>query len=272
MSTLSRFAPNLGAYRQIISLWIQTSYAYRVDLATELAGLLLQIYLLRAVWTAVYAGRMSVDGIPLDQVISMVTLASLQVWFTFPMATWYLRNRIREGLIALDLARPVPFLSQMAAHQLGATASVVPFLILTLPVALLVGGLQLPITPLAGLLYLLSFVLGYLISCLIGLLIGMIAFWTLEAGEVQTIYVFLSQFFSGALVPIWFFPDWLLTIGNLLPFQGQAYLPLAIYLGTLTGSAALSAIGLQLFWVLALGLFAWLVWQRAMRRVVVQGG
>ena len=32
------------------------------------------------------------------------------------------------------------------------------------------------------------------------------------------------------------------------------------------------ALGLQLAWVIALFGIAWLVWQRAMRRVIIQGG
>jgi ABC-2 type transport system permease protein len=207
-----RSKSNLPAYLQIVSLLTQTAFAYRVELVVELAGLLLKVFLLRVVWTAVYAGRTEVDGVPLEEVIGFMTLANLQL---FLMASWiagYLYDRIRQGLIALDLARPVPFMGQLMAYQVGGTVALLPFLLVAAPLAFLVGGLQLPASPIAAALYLVSLLLAYLVSTL------------------------------------------------------------TIYLGRTTGLAALGLLGLQLFWVLLLGGCVALVWRRAMRRVVVQGG
>jgi len=82
----------------------------------------------------------------------------------------------------------------------------------------------------------------------------------------------VANFFAGALVPLWFFAPVLLAVAKALPFQSEGFVPVAIYLGQLQGSAALQAMGLQIFWVLALTALARLVWSRAHRRVVVQGG
>ncbi len=114
--------------------------------------------------------------------------------------------------------------------------------------------------------------LGYLVAMLMGLLLGLMAFWTLELGGVLTIYAFANQFFGGALVPLWFFPPLLRRVADLLPFQAQAFIPLSIYTGQLVGTQAVEALALQLFWVVALFGLARLVWQRAMYRVVIQGG
>jgi ABC-2 type transport system permease protein len=267
-----RRASNLPAYLQIVSLWTQTAFAYRVELAIELAGMLLKIFLLRVVWTAVYAGRAEVDGVPLREVVAFTTLANLQLFLMTSQVTGYLYGRIREGLIALDLARPVPFLGQLMAHQLGGTVSVVPFILLAAPLAFLVGGVQPPASLAAAALYLVSLLLAYLITSLIGILVGLIAFWTTEIWGIQTILSFVSQFFSGALVPLWFFPPLLREVAAWLPFQAQAFVPLSIFLGRTEGPALLSALGLQLLWVAALFGAVTLVWRRAIGRVVVQGG
>jgi ABC-2 type transport system permease protein len=50
------------------------------------------------------------------------------------------------------------------------------------------------------------------------------------------------------------------------------FVPIAIYLGQLTGGEAARAIVLQLLWILALYVAVQAVWRHAMRRVVVQGG
>lgn len=268
----SALAPNLPAYLQIISLWVQTAYAYRFQIAFELVGILLKIFLLKVVWTAVYAGRAEVDGVPLREVISFTTLANLQLWVMESYITGYLYSRVREGLIALDLARPTPFLGQLMANQLGGTASSLPFLLIAGPLALLLGGIDLPASPAAAALYGCSLLLAYLISSLIGILIGMLAFWTTEIWGIRSIVEFVSQFFSGALVPLFFFPPLLREISAWLPFQGQAYLPIAIYTGRMGGYEAGLALAVQLGWVAALGLIAGLLWRRAMGRIVIQGG
>jgi ABC-2 type transport system permease protein len=264
---------NIPAYLQIGALQIQLAYMYRANIIVQLAGLLLKVYLLKMIFVAVYAGRESIGGITLQQVITIVTLANLQTFLIFPLVTsLYVRERLREGQIALDLARPAPFLSQLLAHQAGATAATLPFVVLALPFAMLLGGLQPPISPIAGLLYLISLGLGYLVAVLLGLIIGLMAFWTMEIDGVATIYAFANQFFGGALVPLWFFPPVLRRVADLLPFRAQTFIPVSMYSGQLSSAQAVQALAVQVSWVAVLAGCAWLLWRRALRRVVIQGG
>jgi len=179
---------------------------------------------------------------------------------------------VREGQVALDLVRPAPFINQLLAYQVGATVAAVPAIILALPFAIVVGGIQAPQSLMAGLLYIVSLALGYLVAILMGLIIGLTAFWTMELGGVLVIYTFANQFFGGALIPLWFFPPLLRRVADLLPFQAQAFIPLSMYTGQLDGAQAAQALVLQLFWVVILFGLASLLWRRALYRVVIQGG
>lgn len=263
---------NLPAYAQIMALWPQTLAAYRFNIAVQVLQLALQVFLLKMVWTAIYAGRGSVSGVPLATMIAYLTITNMQLWVLWPQIGDLLQGRVREGLVALDMARPVGFLQQMLCHQFGATLAIAPFLVLIVPLAWLFGGLLPPASVSAAALYLVSLALAYFVSTLIGLLTGIIAFWTLETSAIAMIQVFVTQFFAGALVPLWLFPPALLSVVRLLPFQSEAYVPVAIYLGQLQGGAIIPALALQVFWTVALFALAWLVWSRAVRRVVVQGG
>src|SRR3712207_6283886 len=98
---MKHWSRNIPAYLQIILLRVQVDYTYRAGLAIELAGLLLKVYLLKMVFVAVYAGRTSVHGIALDQVVTFVTLANLQVFLFVPLIGWYMHSRVREGQVAL---------------------------------------------------------------------------------------------------------------------------------------------------------------------------
>ena len=189
-----------------------------------------------------------------------------------PFIANYLYQQVYNGKIALDLARPVGFLSQMLALQVGYTVGLIPYVVLAFPAAWLLGGLQPPASALDALLYVFSLALAYLISVLLGLLLGLSAFWTLEMGGFLGMYRFVSQFFAGALVPLPFFPPPLRAVTGILPFQAQAYAPLTLYEGQVQGVSVVAPLALQLFWVVALYALSRVVWRRALRRVVVQGG
>jgi ABC-2 type transport system permease protein len=189
-----------------------------------------------------------------------------------PFIASVVRRRVRDGSVAHDLARPVGFPGQMLAQQLGTTIGLTPLVVITFPLAALLGSLRLPASLGATFAYAISLVLAYVITILLGLLIGLVAFWTLELGGFIGIYSFVSQFFSGALVPLRFFPPGLKAVAEVLPFQTQAALPISIYLGQEQGITLLHDLALQCFWALALVGATWLVWRGAERRMIIQGG
>jgi ABC-type uncharacterized transport system permease subunit len=269
---MRRIGIHLPAYLQIVALWPQMALAYRVDFVFRVLGILLKVYLLKVIWTAVYAGRGVVDGIELRELIAFITLAQFQVWVMFPVIAEYLQERVSEGSIALDLARPVPFLGQLLAHQVGGTISYLPFVLLAMPFAFALGGFAPPASLSAGLVYLLSLALGYLVSVLLGMLIGLSSFWIIQTWGIISIYEYTNQFFTGALVPLWFFPAWLRSVADVLPFQAQTFIPLAIYTGKIAGDQIPSALGIQAAWVVVLFVLVWAVWRQSIRRVVIQGG
>ena len=263
---------NLPAYLQIAGLWPQMAYTYRVSLAFDVLRLLLKVYLLKVIWTAVYHGRSVVDGVELDHLIAFITLAQLQVWVMAPLIAGYIQGQVRSGQIALELARPVPFLGQLLAHQVGATVAWLPFVVLAVPLGFVLGGIVPPASPAAALLYLLSLVLAYLVAVLIGMIMGLWSFWTLQTGGILAIYEFANEFFTGALVPLAFFPALLRRVADLLPFQAQAFIPISIYMGQPLAWGVGGALALQVLWIGVLFIVAWVMWRRAMRRVVIQGG
>jgi ABC-2 type transport system permease protein len=271
-SRWGELAARFPAYAKVTTLTTQRIFAYRLNIAFELVGLLLQIFLLKVVWTAIYADRGSVDGVDLGTLLTYLTIAQLQIWVVWPETTWFLQNKIREGKIALDLARPIGLIPQLIGHQVGSTLVFLPIAILVLPVAFFVGVLGPPASIQAGILYVVSVILAYGVVTWMGLLMGMIAFWLLEIGGIEAIYRFSNMFFAGALVPLWLFPEPLRTVAGLLPFQTQANIPVSIYIGRLTGADALHGLAIQAAWFVILGLLVRFIWSRAMRKVVVQGG
>jgi ABC-2 type transport system permease protein len=260
------------AYLTLARLQVRIVYAYGFGVVAGLLIALARIFLLRTVWTSVYEGSSSAESVGLAEVVTFLTLAQLQLFVMQPTLVTYVQRRIHDGQIGLDLVRPIPFLGGLLAQQAGANLGFVPFVVLAAPFAFVLGNLAAPASLPAVFAYLVSVVLAWLISSLIGLLMGLLAFWTVETHGVTVIYTFATQLLGGALVPLAFFPGWLRTLADVLPFRAVAAVPVSIYTGATVGADVFAAIAFQAAWIALLGLVGWLTWQRARRVITVYRG
>ena len=255
------------------SLWV-----YRSGLLISASVLLVQIFALRMVWTWVYADDAAVTGsggvgeVSLTVQLAYVTFSTVQFWALNHWGVYSLQQRVREGRVGTDLARPLGLLWQATMGRLGTIAGCVPFALAALLLALVLGGAVGPasIAALAG--YLIALVLATVISVQLVLLLDMTSFWSLEVTGIYLSFSLVSHFLSGSLVPLWFMPDWLRIIAGLFPFQATTFSPVALYLGVLQGPAMWQALGIAAGWVIILSIVLRFSWGRVLNRVVVQGG
>ncbi len=256
----------------IMRATIRLTYAYRARIVLWVLRQVMLLYLMRMIWLSVYDGRSEVDGIPSGMLIVYLTVSMLQGVLIQPVIGEEIEERVMRGTVAIEMVRPLSFLKQMAAIELGAMLSRLPFVAIALPLAALVGSLRLPPTPGAIAGYLASIIFAYMISTLVWMNVGLGAFWLTSVQGLGFLLGNLQGFLSGALVPLWFLPDAVRTGLELLPFQGMTFLPISIYIGQTTGLDILGALAIQAFWVVVLALLTIWVWSRAHRRLVVQGG
>jgi ABC-2 type transport system permease protein len=78
--------------------------------------------------------------------------------------------------------------------------------------------------------------------------------------------------FSGNLLPLPLFPDWMHAFLFVQPFASLIDIPFRLYLGQLSGEAALAGLAVQAFWAAALMLVGRALTEGVMRRLQVQGG
>ena len=118
----------------------------------------------------------------------------------------------------------------------------------------------------------LSCFLGYLVGFCINFILNCIAFWTLEIHAARLIVTWVSDLFGGAIIPLVIFPAVLQKVAFALPFAAMFSTPLLIYVNVIKPDRYAAAIGLQLFWLVVLGIGATIIWRAGAKRVVVQGG
>lgn len=259
------------AWRELIRISARQFQVYRFRMVGWLFTLMIQLYLLRVVWSAVYDGRESVEGIPAETLLVYLTISSLHRFFLPNSIAFEIEERISTGRVATDLIRPFGFMQQMIAIQTGSLAGSLPLLIVVVPIAMLVGSLR-PPSPENFLVYALSLALAFIVNVLIWMLVGMLGFWMMNVSGVRAMLGVSIDFLAGALVPLWFMPDALRTVLELLPFQAVMFLPASIFAGQVTGSDVTRPLAVQLAWVVTLLFIAKAVWTRAQRKLVIQGG
>jgi len=244
---------------------------YRMEVFTNVGSLLVRLYLMKAVWTALYAQNAAPAGVPLHAVLTYTTIALLMSLVLEIDGTRAIRDKIREGTIATDLMKPISLPLYFFSDGVGMTLLHAVLLVPALVLSLVIVRIDVP--PAHVLLaFAFSFVLGYLVNFCLNFLMNCVAFWTLETFAIQLMIRWVSDLLSGQIVPLIFFPGVLQKVVLALPFAAIYSTPLLIYLGTIPPSRYAVAFAVQAAWCAGFAVLAALVWRSAQRRIVVQGG
>ena len=260
-------------YVSVFITALQQSMAYRGRTFMTLLANLIWVIMLYYLWQTVYAGTDAIQGFTWAQMRSYILLSyAVNMLLSFYSAGRMMAP-VRTGEIAQDLLRPLDYLySQLAMTLGGAVIEGGLSALVTLLLGTAVFGILPPVSPAAALLFLVSIVLGFLIKFLVTFLTALLCFWTVNSLGLLWAQSAVINLFSGALIPLAFFPGGLRTLTQWLPFQGIVYTPVSIYLGQIQGTAVIQALAVQLGWVAVLWIGARLFWKTAIRALDIQGG
>jgi len=256
-------------------LAFQRQLAYRTanlaGLATNAFFGALRAYVIIALFNARHLENVAGYSLPAAITYTGVTQAlasflSLFVW-------WDLIRSIRSGEVASDLSRPCDFFWYWGAQDIGRAFG--QLLLRGLPIMLLyalVYRITLPPTPLHWLALFVSMVFALLVSFGWRFLVSLPAFWIQDATGVARFAWPLMMFLSGFLMPVAFFPDWMVRLIQLTPFPAMINAPVEIYLGLVNGPDLLGVLAVQALWVVILYGLSQLVLAAGVRQLVIQGG
>lgn len=219
------------------------------------------------------------QALPMDYTVLSSYIWLQQALLALFMA-WYFDGEILDavssGSVAYELCRPMDlysmwFVKNMAVRVSRVLLRFAPILVVS---ALLPEpyGLRLPVSPLAGLCFIVSLLLGFLVMVSFSMLIYVATFYTVTPNGIRILAISAVEFLAGGIIPIPFFPQWLQPVINALPFASMQNAPLLIYIGYRSGGEIVYTLVLQAVWLAALVLIGRLLMRRALRKVVVQGG
>lgn len=263
----------LGAYLEFAKVAFSREGTYRPQVFTHIGSVLLRVFLLSTLWTALYHNNGEQAGITLPAMITYATLALLLDLIYGVNGAYIIREKIREGSIAIDLMRPISVPLYVLADTIGQTSFAALQIIPALGLSLFLVHLNAPPSLGAGIAFVASVGLGFMVNFFLDLMMATITFWTMEIFGVQLMVQFISSLLSGALVPLYFFPPgFVRQLALASPFAAIYNAPLSIYIGKVSGVQILAMLGFQVMWTVIFGAFALVLWRIGERRVVIQGG
>lgn len=204
----------------------------------------------------------------------------MQQAFLALFMAWLMENEIFDsivnGNVAYELCRPIDIYNMWFSRSLANRIS--KAVLRCMPILLVAGflpapyGMMLPESLPAFMLFLLTMLTGTGVTVAFCMLVYMISFFTISPAGIRIVAVSTVEFFSGAIIPLPFFPENIRKILELLPFASMQNVPLRIYSGDLFGAPMWKAILLQFLWLMILVLIGKLLNSLAMKRISLQGG
>jgi ABC-2 type transport system permease protein len=262
----------MNKYWQIAKAKMQESTAYSAWYWAGSASTIMRLLIMYYFWQAVYTNQSTIENINLPTMLTYIVAAMVLQGYVGGIGNELAEN-IKSGNVAIELMRPYDMIFKMFALDIG--SKIMYFFQGTLPIVVIAYfflDLVRPSSLETILLFIISGIFGIWIGTFFDFLVGVLAFWTVNVWGVRVLKESLITFFSGALVPITLFPEWLKTITEFLPFQAMIYLPVSIYSGLITGMDAYIAIGIQLFWLALLYILVRIIWSQALKQITIFGG
>lgn len=247
--------------------------AYRGQYFTGIITYSINIGAYYFLWEAIFQTKNIVGGFNLQQMVTYTAIGWMTRTFYFNNLDREISEDVKNGRVATELIRPYNYQLVKLAQALG--EAVFRLTLFTLPgvvVVFLLFKISLPISWTAFVLYLFSILGSFFINSQINFIVGLTAFYTQNSYGVMRTKRVIIDVLSGLLLPLTLFPQWAQNIMKVLPFQGISYLPNIIYTGKILGPKALEAIGTQVIWIIILFVIGQIIWKRAVKTLVIQGG
>ncbi len=271
----------LRPYAAVLSARFRMLLQYR---AAALAGFGTQLFwgaVRLMIFGAFYAASDHAAPMSLAQVVVYVWLGQALLGLLPWNVDAELQEKMMSGAVAYELLRPLDLYAFWYARTIAfRTATtcmrMLPMIFVASLVLPLIGlgdwALPPPRSVAGGVCFVASVVATIALASAITNLMHVALIWTLSGRGFNTVMTGVVIFFSGLIVPLPLFPDWLQPFLYWQPFRGLADVPFRIYSGHIDPQSAVFEILLQFAWagVIVLGGYALMACGKS--RVVVQGG
>jgi ABC-2 type transport system permease protein len=266
------FAPYIASMR----LAFLKLLAYRFRYFTGIVTYLLFVSVHYFIWKAVYNNgdtSLVINGFTFYEMVTYISVGWIARSLYFSDIDEEIAELVRTGQVSIYLLRPVQFHFIMLSEAFGGL--LFRLTLFTLPISAVlvqVYPVALPASLMHGVFFLIATAISFFVFAEINFLLGLVCFASKSIEGIMRAKYFFIQLFSGLLLPIAFFPEWIRVYIEFLPFKLIAATPLEIYLGKRSGYELYWTLLEMLSWGLALFVLSETLWKYAFKRLSIQGG
>ena len=252
---------NIFIYRGRIILWV----------LVDIFRFVMMLFL----WISVYKNNGSLNGFGLDEILLYFSLIGITSVFTYSEVQYEMSYEIRKGTLSYYLVKPIKYKTRLFFENLGSlfgsTVIVFPISILTMVILMAVFDVSFTVTLpqvlffLAYLPLILVFVFEY------GFFFGNLMVYTENNFGLSILMGVLMRALSGTLIPLAFYPDFLLKVVNFLPFRYVTQ-PVLIMLGKVDQGQIWLGLLTFVGWIVLFKLINYIIFNISVKRMVIFGG
>ena len=257
---------------RIVENVVKSNLTYRFDIFLSVLNLILTLTIQISIWRALFINKTNdAESINLPYMISYVIISSFVSLFVNTNVIEKINERIKKGDISIDLIKPISFDYLMFSESCG---MILYNLITQISVIILfiICYRKYFVECYFGVFFFVSVIQSMLLYFLISYCIGLVGFWYLEIWHLRRFIDGIIKVFSGAIIPIVFFPEYMSNAIQWMPFRGLYDIPINMALNNTSNPEKIKDIIFQLVWILIFIILKNIIYKNGIRKVEVQGG
>jgi len=246
---------------------------YRFGFIFSIIGNVIYLGVAYYLWKSIYHYSDVIRGLTFNETFLYIGLGSSIFILLKTYTDWIMHFEIRQGLIANYLIKPLDLGMYVLFTTFGSV--LMNLTVITVPTILLMT-LVFKVKFVLGiglLLFPISLLMAFLVSFYIDYFVGLLGFYSESVWGISTTKEIIVAIFSGALIPLQFFPDAIQNILHWLPFQAIYHTPLMMVTKPNQGwDVFLPMLLVQLAWVAILFVATKLFYYQAIKVLRISGG
>lgn len=260
-------------YFIIIKMSVQGTLQYRFNFFTSVITQLFIWLTFVYLWARIYSEGKTIGDYSLKEMVTYFTITSFISLFINAGLTWRVGDEVKEGELTNYLIKPISYCWNNFSTELGKAIINIAYIT---PILLVIGFLardyfMAPAGPFASVLFLGSLALSFLINFLIFYSIGISVFKLNNYSGVFFIWQTIVGFMGGAYIPLNLLPNWLIKLGDFMPFRFISFYPISYYLGRISFGDYAVGLAVAAGWVVVLIMVSKLIWYLGARKYEAYG-
>jgi len=262
---------SLKKYFSIGKIDMLERYSYFWENTFSIFILVLIVFVLAKIWTAIFSQGQTIDGFTLVQIIWYICMTELIVASTSNEKIEDIGNEIRSGELSNTLLKPLNYLGkQFAIMFSGFFYRFITIGIIVFILAYLLAG-AIPLTFSGIILTIIIIIFGAILNFCIVLIFAMLALWLEDSSSIYWIYQKTVFIIGGMLIPLDFYPTWIKSILIYLPTSYVVYFPAKTFVHFSSSLFFTSLIG-QIIWIAIFIVILTIIYKIGIKKVSIHGG